>query len=134
MAISKSFLGASALAIAALSLGSCAANPGPVIGKSTDKLISYFEAKQELADTLQTQLGGPTAGSPRNEYYSYRLVAINGPAYDLGSVLSVDNTLDLITRKCTVPNDLVPVEQWSTMPRWSSNSTLDTDLGIPAPF
>ncbi len=134
MAISKSFLGASALAIASLALGACAANPGPVMSKSTDKLISYFEAKQELADTLQMQLGGPTAGSPRNEYYSYRLVAINGPAYELGSVLSVDNSLDLITRKCTLPDDMVPVEQWSTMPRWSSSSTLSTDLGIPAPF
>jgi len=134
VAISKTFLGASALAITALSLGACAANPGPVINKSTDKLISYFEAKQELADTLQMQLGGPTATSPRNEYYSYRLVAINGPAYELGSVLSVDNSLDLITRKCTLPNDMVPVEQWASMPRWTSNSTLSTDLGIPAPF
>ncbi|WP_298466260.1 hypothetical protein [uncultured Erythrobacter sp.] len=122
------------MAIAAFSLSACAANPGPVMSKSTDKLISYFEAKQELADTLQMQLGGPTASSPRNEYYSYRLVAINGPAYELGSVLAVNNKLDLITRKCTLPNDMVPVEQWASMPRWTSNSTLSTDLGIPAPF
>lgn len=134
MTISRNFVGSAALAIAALGLGSCAANPGPVINKSTDKLISYFEAKQELADTLQMQLGGPTAGSPRNEYYTYRLVAINGPAYELGSVLAVNNKLDLITRKCTYPNDLVPIEKWASMPRWTSNSTLNTELGIPAPF
>lgn len=134
MANSKTFLGASILTVAALSLGACAANPGPVIGKSTDKLISYFEAKQELADTLQMQLGGPTASSPRSEYFSYRLVAINGPAYELGSVLAVDNSLDLITRKCTLPEGWVPVEKWASMPRWTSNSTLSTELGIPAPF
>ncbi len=134
MTISKKLFGAAALAVAVAALGACAANPGPVMSKSSDKLISYFEAKQELADTLQMQLGGPTAGSPRNEYYSYRLVAINGPAYDLGSVLAVNNKLDLITRKCTLPTDMVPVEQWASMPRWTSNSTLSTDLGIPAPF
>ncbi len=134
VAISRKVFGAAALSVAALALNACAANPGPVMSKSTDKLISYFEAKQELADTLQMQLGGPTAGSPRNEYYSYRLVAINGPAYDLGSVLAVNNKLDLITRKCTLPNDMVPIEQWASMPRWTSNSTLSTDLGIPAPF
>ncbi|MEL6528663.1 MAG: hypothetical protein AAFQ27_01795 [Pseudomonadota bacterium] len=134
MAISKNVVGSVTLAISAFGLGSCAANPGPVINKSTDKLISYFQAKQELADTLQMQLGGPTAGSPRNDYYSYRLVAINGPAYELGSVLAVNNKLDLITRKCTYPSDLVPVEPWASMPRWTSNSTLNTDLGIPAPF
>ena len=132
MTLSKRLFGSAA--IAALALGGCAANPGPVMNKSTDKLISYFEAKQELADTLQMQLGGPTAGSPRNEYYSYRLVAINGPAYDLGSVLAVNNKLDLITRKCTLPNDMVPVEKWASMPRWTSNSILSTDLGVPAPF
>lgn len=134
MTYSKRLIGSATLALAALALGGCAANPGPVIDKSTDKLISYFEAKQELADTLQMQLGGPTAGSPRNEYYSYRLVAINGPAYDLGSVLAVNNKLDLITRKCTLPNDMVPVEKWASMPRWTSNSILSTDLGVPAPF
>ncbi len=134
MTISRKVFRAATLAVAAIALNACAANPGPVMSKSTDKLISYFEAKQELADTLQMQLGGPTAGSPRNEYYSYRLVAINGPAYDLGSVLAVNNKLDLITRKCTLPTDMVPVEQWASMPRWTSNSTLSTDLGIPAPF
>lgn len=119
---------------ASLALAGCAANPGPVIDTSTKKLISYFEAKQELAGTLQMQLGGPTATSPRNEYYSYRLVAINGPSYQLGSILAVNNSLDLVTRKCVLDENNFPFERWATMPRWSSNSNLNTDLGIPAPF
>ena len=119
---------------AGLALSGCAANPGPVIDTSTKKLISYFDAKQDLAGTLQMQLGGPTATSPRNEYYSYRLVAINGPAYQLGSVLAVNNSLDLVTRKCVLDENILPFERWSTMPRWSSNSNLNTDLGVPAPL
>ncbi|MEP0191099.1 MAG: hypothetical protein ABJP70_10775 [Erythrobacter sp.] len=119
---------------AGLALTGCAANPGPVIDNSTQKLISYFDAKQDLANTLQMQLGGPTATSPRNEYYSYRLVAINGPAYQLGSVLAVNNSLDLVTRKCVLDENILPFERWSTMPRWSSNSNLNTDLGVPAPL
>lgn len=122
------------LACSGLALASCAANPGPVINKSTDKLISYFEAKQELANTLQRQLGGPTASSPRNAYYTYRLVAINGPSYNLGSVLAVGNSLDLVTRRCTTDEQALPFERWSSMPRWSSNSNLNTALGIPAPL
>ncbi len=119
---------------ASLALAGCAANPGPVIDTSTKKLISYFDAKQDLASTLQMQLGGPTAASPRNEYYSYRLVAINGPAYQLGSILAVNNSLDLVTRKCVLDENNFPLERWSSMPRWSANQNLDTDLGIPAPF
>ena len=121
------------VAASGLALASCSANPGPVINTSTKKLISYFEAKQELATTLQQQLGGPAARTAGNDNV-YRLVALNGPAYQLGSVLSANNTLDLMTRKCAVAEGDLPIEPWSAMPQWSSNSTLNTQLGIPAPF
>ena len=121
------------LAASALGLASCAANPGPVIDTSTKKLISYFDAKKELADTLQRQLGGGI-GPAASDLSNYRLVALNGPAYQLGSVLSARNALDLMTRRCTFGEDNLPIEPWSTMPRWTSDSNLNTDLGIPAPF
>lgn len=122
------------MALAAFALASCAAKPGPVMNKATDKLISYFDAKQDLANTLQQRLGGPTQTSPRNEYFQYRLVAINGPTYPVGAVLAVGNSLDLITRRCVIETTAIPLEPWASMPRWTSSAVLDTDLGIPAPM
>lgn len=110
-------------------LWGCPVDPTAPITTTTGKLISYFQAKDDLAATLQQTLGG-TQGSA-----SYRLIAINGPAYPVGALVSIDNPLDLESRDCVLSDGELPdAEAWSTMPSWSSNSSLDFGLGIPAMF
>lgn len=130
--ISKLFI----LSASAMALTSCAASPGPVIEKSTSKLISYFEAKNELAAALQASLSGvPEMAGGRETPVPYRLVAINGPAYPIGSLIPLDNALDLESRDCViVENKLPKAEPWASFPSWTSSSKLDLGLNMPALF
>ena len=93
------------------------------------KVIAYFDAKRDFANTLQAQIGG-TSGNA-----TYSLIPITGPAYPVGALVSIDNPLDLESRACVLPDDELPIpEPWAELPNWSSSSNLDLGLGIPAFF
>lgn len=110
-----------------LLLVSCGVSGATPIKKASDKLGSYFEAKQEFAQTLQQQIGGSTGSN------IYRLVSLSGPAYPIGALISSDNTLDLESRDCVLPDALLPdPEPWNGLPSWSSAGTLDLGLGLPS--
>lgn len=116
------------LVLAALGASACVGAKVP-IQKYSKKVIAYFEAKKQFADTLQTQLGGTTGND------SYRLIPITGPAYPVGALVSMENPLDLESRACVLGNDQLPVaEPWAELPNWASSSNLDLGLGIPAFF
>lgn len=115
------------LGTALAALAGCMGNPGPI--PPPKQLISYFEAKKDLADALQLALGGTTGST------TYRLVPINGPAYQVGALIPLDNTLDLESRACQfAPGELPQSERWNNLPTWTSGKTLDLGLGIPAPM
>jgi len=124
------------LSASAITLTSCAASAGPVIEKSTSKLISYFEAKNELASALQASLSGvPSMAGGSETPVPYKLVAINGPAYPIGSLIPLDNALDLESRECVLPDDKLPkAEPWASFPSWTSNKKLDLGVNMPALF
>jgi hypothetical protein len=116
------------LALASLGAAACVGAKVP-IEKYSKKVVAYFDAKKEFADTLQMQLGGTTGND------SYRLIPITGPAYPVGALVSMENPLDLESRACVLSNAQLPVaEPWAELPNWASNSNLDLGLGIPAFF
>jgi hypothetical protein len=118
----------STLALASLATAACV-GAKPPIQKYSKKVIAYFEAKRQFADTLQGQLGGKTGDD------SYRLIPITGPAYPVGALVSMENPLDLESRACVLETTQLPqAEPWAELPNWASNSTLDLGLGIPAFF
>jgi len=93
------------------------------------KVIAYFDAKRDFANTLQAQIGGTTGNA------TYSLIPITGPAYPVGALVSIDNPLDLESRACVLPEEELPApEPWAELPNWSSSSNLDLGLGIPAFF
>ena len=76
---------------------------------------------------MQLALGGMTGSD------DFRLVALNGPAYPVGSLIAAGNTLDLESRDCVVAEaDLPRPDPWSGLPSWSSESALDVGLGLPS--
>jgi hypothetical protein len=111
----------------ALAVTACAVDPKEPVATGSAKLWQYFEAKQKLAADLQKHIGGTTG----NE--TYRLVAINGPSYPVGALVSADNPLDLESRAC-IPDasELPEPEPWSAFPSWNADSNLDLSLAIPA--
>jgi hypothetical protein len=115
------------LAIVSLSLVSCGVNSAAPLAIASQKLESYFEAKHEFARELQKTIGGNTGSN------AYRLVALNGPAYPVGSLISVNNSLDLESRDCVIPDAELPApETWSGLPRWEKQGKLDVGLGLPS--
>lgn len=108
-------------------MAACSASPKKPIEDGTAKLITYFDAKKKLASDLQNALGSTA------DNQSYRLVAINGPAYPVGALISVANPLDLESRACILgESDLPTREPWSSFPSWSSGQTLDLQASVPA--
>lgn len=111
-----------------MGLSSCAVTPAPY-ETFTKNLTRYYEAKSSFAVAIQTQLA---ANSDVNEY---RLVAINGPTYAIGTLISKSNRLDVESRSCVVEeSQLPPVEPWSAFPVMKSSSTLSLDAEIPLMF
>ena len=116
------------LALSAFAVAACV-GAKPPIQKYSKKVIAYFEAKKQFADTLQSQLGHTTGDD------SYRLIPINGPAYPVGALVSIENPLDLESRACVLPAQSLPqAEPWAELPNWASQSNLNIGLGIPAFF
>lgn len=117
-----------ALTVTALGTTACVSAKAP-IEKYSKKVIAYFEAKKQFAETLQGQLGGTTGDD------TYRLIPITGPAYPVGALVSMENPLDLESRACVLGADQLPAaEPWAELPNWASHSNLDLGLGIPAFF
>lgn len=116
------------LALTILATAACV-SAKPPIQKYSKKVIAYFEAKKQFADTLQGEIGGTTGDD------TYRLIPITGPAYPVGALVSIENPLDLESRDCVVaPEQLPTAEPWAELPNWASSSNLDLGLGIPAFF
>jgi hypothetical protein len=110
--------------VAVLVAGSgCTSNP---VAGGSRATIKYLEAKQQLAKTLQASLAG--GGSDK-----YRLLAVSGPAYPIGTALDPNNPVDLVTRSCLF-KELPPSEPWSSLPKWQSNNLIGLNLGWPAQF
>lgn len=117
-----------ALALSSLAIAGCVSAKQP-IKKYSQKVIAYFEAKKQFADTLQTELGNTTGDD------TYRLIPINGPAYPVGALVSMENPLDLESRACVLSQQALPkAEPWAQLPNWASSSNLNLGLGIPAFF
>lgn len=119
---------ARALILSTLATTACVGAKVP-IAKYSKKMIAYLDAKKDFADTLQMQLGGTTGSD------TYRLIPIQGPAYQVGALVSIENALDLESRACVLAPEALPEpEPWSELPSWASQSNLDLGLGIPAFF
>lgn len=121
--------GLAMLGICLFALPGCAVNAGKDIERGTEKLIGYFDAKSEMARTLENYFVGKV-GDP-----NYTLVAINGPSYPVGALVSAANPLDIESRACQIDSaSLPPREPWGGQPVWNSSSKLDMGLAIPAPM
>lgn len=119
----------SLLAGAAISLAACGGNAGTAPKQGTDAILDYYKAKRVMAEKLQKDLTGITGSEV------YTLVAINGPAYPIGSLIADDNKIDLESRDCQLEASELPApEPWSSVPSAKIDKTFNFSLSIPAPM
>lgn len=114
---------------ALLALSACGGNAGTGVTDGTQAMLDYYGAKKAMAQSLQHGLTGATGST------TYTLVAINGPAYPVGSLVSASNPLDLESRACQLADsDLPRPEPWSSVPSAKIDKTFAFSLNIPAPM
>lgn len=95
---------------------------------ATDRTTDYISAKRAYTAAMSRHLQG-TEGpdSP------YRLVAIVGPQWQIGTAIQADNLLNVITNNCVFPDAALPKKgvDWSDFPASSNASTISFAAGLP---
>lgn len=90
---------------------------------SGSQAVAYIEARRDFARALGTAVAqeqGPV----------YRLVAITGPQYPVGSALDPANPADVVTTACLIPEPaLVP---WAPLPAISQSRTTSFGATLPS--
>lgn len=120
-------IGVSMMALAVLA--GCGADAGSGVAVGMDAMIDYYGAKSEMALRLQNYLTG------NNGSVVYTMVAINGPAYPVGTLVAEDNPLDIESRACQLNDDELPKsEPWSNVPSADIKKSFSFSLNIPAPM
>ncbi|MGN7867631.1 hypothetical protein [Paracoccus sp. 22332] len=107
--------------ILTLLLMGCKSFPDTGVG-ATDVAISYIEARKDFASAL----GGAVA---EEQGQVYRLVAILGPQYPIGSALDPANPADVVTDACLLPEP--PLVSWVAFPAITSSRNVALDASLP---
>lgn len=98
--------------------------PAPM-QKAGEGMASYIEAKREVAQQLETAFGIKQSNN-------YRLVAVTGPNWEVGSALDPANPLNPITDACLYAKDKLPKEvSWGGLPAYKSDRTVNLGGGLP---
>lgn len=107
--------------IAGLIISACDANQK--YDDAGKQAVAYIKARQDLAQVL----GGAVA---QKQGPVYRLVAITGPQYPVGSALDPANPADVVTTACLVPEpDLVA---WAPLPALGKSRNVSFGASLPS--
>lgn len=112
-----------ALAVIAGTLPSACGDPKTNFESSGSQAIAYIEARRDFAQALGAAVAqeqGPV----------YRLVAITGPQYPVGSALDPANPADAVTTACLVPEPSLVA--WAPLPTISQSRTTSFGASLPA--
>jgi hypothetical protein len=90
---------------------------------SGNQVVAYIEARRDFAQAL-----GATVAQDQGPVY--RLVAIAGPQYPIGSALDPANPADAVTTACLVPEP--PVVAWAPLPSISRSRNTSFGATLPA--
>ena len=89
---------------------------------ATGAAVSYVEARKDFASAL-----GSAVAEEQGQVY--RLVAISGPQYPIGSALDPANPADVVTDACLVPEP--PLVSWAPFPAITSSRSVALGASLP---
>jgi hypothetical protein len=90
----------------------------------SDSLATYMQTKRGFAEELGKQLGMSAD--------KYRIVAVTGPQWKVGTALDPQNPASEITRACIVKSENLPESlPWAGLPEYTTTQTIDFAAGVP---
>lgn len=107
---------------AGVALSGCG-DPKTSFQNSGNQAVAYIEARRDFAQALGTAVAqeqGPV----------YRLVAITGPQYPVGSALDPANPADVVTTACLIPEPALVA--WAPLPAISQSRTTSFGATLPS--
>ncbi|RVO68494.1 hypothetical protein [Sinorhizobium medicae] len=119
----KIFGSALALAIIAGTMLSACGDTKSNYENSGKQAVAYIQARRDFAQALGSavaQKQGPV----------YRLVAISGPQYPVGSALDPANPADAVTTACLVPEPALVA--WAPLPAVNQSRNVSLGASLPA--
>jgi hypothetical protein len=112
--------------ICAGAIAGCASKTAAPIDTAADTTVSYIAAKRDYVERLDRELQKEDPNSP------YRLVAVVGPAWRIGTVIAVGSQLNVKTEACVFPAAKLPVSvPWSDFPGSKTSGKIDLGAGLP---
>lgn len=92
-----------------------------IIGSFSKVTIDYLEAKNQFAKQLSRALS--------IDQEKFRIAAINGPIYQPGYVLDLDNPINPLTDKCTMEPGVLKSTPWTSLPEVVLEENITVDIG-----
>lgn len=116
-------LGSVVTSLFAITILAACTNPDPELNDPREAVTSYFQARRDFGEAL-----GRAVAAEQGPIY--RIVAITGPQYPVGSALDPRNPADTVAPACVVPEpQLVP---WTPFPETSSVRSIRFEATLPA--